>query len=62
LPDWITGVMHAMEIPFVFGAPFKKSMAEFEDLIADLAPQFSESEKGLSLMVMKLWTNFAKYG
>lgn len=54
--------MHAMEIPFVFGAPFKKSMAEFEDLIADLSPQFSESEKGLSSMVMKLWTNFAKHG
>ena len=46
----------------MFGAPFKKSMAEFEDLIADLSPQFSESEKGLSSMVMKLWTNFAKHG
>ena len=59
LPDWFTGVIHGMEVPFVFGAPFKNIT---EPYINMLAKKYSETEKGMSLYVMKLWTDFAKYG
>ena len=32
LPDW-TGVVHAMEVPFVFGAPFKNIQDPFVNLM-----------------------------
>jgi len=60
LPDWVNGVAHGLEIPFVFGSPFKKIPAE--PYINALIPKYSETEKGMSLYVMKLWTDFAKYG
>ena len=58
LPEWM-GVMHAMEIPFVFGAPFKNIQ---EPLVNMMVTNYSEIEKGLSFYIMKLWTDFAKYG
>ena len=58
LPEW-TGVIHGMEVPFVFGAPFKNIPEPFTNI---LATEYSEIEKGFSLYVMKLWTDFAKHG
>lgn len=56
-PRW-TGAFHGVDIGFVFGAPFKR-MRSLVDLFT---PKFSEIEKGFSLYVMKLWTDFAKFG
>jgi len=58
LPSWI-GVVHAMDVPFVFGAPFKNIPEPFTN---SHTRKYSEIEKGFSLYVMKLWTDFAKYG
>lgn len=58
LADW-TGVIHGAEIPFLFGAPFKNIPDPWSNSIAT---KYSETEEGLSLYVMKLWTNFAKHG
>lgn len=58
IPDW-TGVVHAMDVGFVFGAPFKNIQDPFVNM---MAMKYSEIEKGLSLYIMKLWTDFAKYG
>ena len=56
-PGW-TGAVHGADIGFVFGAPFKHMCS----LVDFFTPKFSEIEKGLSLYVMKLWTDFAKFG
>lgn len=58
MPDWI-GVAHGIEIGFVLGAPFSKIP---EPVLNMMVPKYSEIEKGLSLYIMKLWTDFAKYG
>ena len=54
LPDWFTGVIHAMDLPFVFGAPFRESVAGLKPLSIKVAAKFSNIEKGMSLQVMKL--------
>ena len=59
LPDWI-GAIHGIDIAFVFGAPLIDITDPFLKWL--IAGNFSETEKGLSLYVMKLWTDFAKYG
>jgi len=56
-PQW-TGAVHGVDIGFVFGAPFKQMCS----LVDFFTPKFSEIEKGFSLYVMKLWTDFAKFG
>jgi len=53
------GVVHAMEVGLVFGAPFKNIQDPFVNM---MVMKYSEIEKGLSLHIMKLWTDFAKYG
>ncbi|XP_078372725.1 acetylcholinesterase-like [Oculina patagonica] len=58
MSDWI-GVAHGMDMAYVFGAPFKNVP---EPAVNALAKKYSETEKGLSLYIMKLWTDFAKYG
>ncbi|KAL9970961.1 hypothetical protein ACROYT_G023431 [Oculina patagonica] len=58
VPDWM-GVVHYMENGFVFGAPFKNISDSFLNM---MVTKYSEIEKGLSLHIMKLWTDFAKYG
>ena len=58
VPDW-TGVVHSMDVPFVFGAPFKNINDPFVNFMVN---KYSEIEKGLSFYIMKLWTDFAKYG
>lgn len=58
LPDWI-GVAHGMDLALVFGAPFKN----IPDLFVNaLTKKYSEIDKGVSLYIMRLWTDFAKYG
>ena len=58
LPEW-TGVIHGLDVPFVFGALVKNITEPFTNI---LATEYSEIEKGLSFYVLKLWTDFAKYG
>ena len=57
-PDWV-GVVHAMDVGFVFGAPFKNIRDPFVNM---MVTTYSEIEKGLSFYIMKMWTDFAKYG
>ena len=52
-------VAHGMDIAFVLGAPFKGLSEPYVNV---LSTKYSEIEKGLSLHVMKMWTDFAKYG
>ncbi|CAG2106278.1 unnamed protein product [Medioppia subpectinata] len=47
-----SGIGHAMDIPFVFGMPFGGQMAA----------AFDETDRQFSRDVMRMWTNFAKYG
>ena len=54
-PDYI-GVTHTSEIAYVFGSPFKFVKA-FTSTTG-----FTQEEVELSRTVMRLWTNFAKYG
>ena len=56
LPGWM-GVIHGTDVPFVFGAPLMP-----DAFTMTLTKKYLETEKGLSLYVMKLWTDFAKYG
>ncbi|CAH3107518.1 unnamed protein product, partial [Porites lobata] len=57
LPEW-AGAFHGADIGFVFGAPFANISSPMEFFI----PKYSEIEKGLSLYIMRLWTDFAKSG
>ncbi|KAM7430419.1 hypothetical protein ABFA07_018858 [Porites harrisoni] len=57
LPEW-AGAFHGADIGFVFGAPF----ANISSLMEFFIPKYSEIEKGLSLYIMRLWTDFAKLG
>jgi len=43
----------------VLGAPFSNIP---EPVLNMMVAKYSEIEKGLSLYIMKLWTDFAKYG
>ena len=58
LPEWI-GVFQGADIPLLFGAPFKEFVDPFVKMFLG---NFSATEKGLSLYMMKVWTDFAKYG
>ena len=58
MPEWV-GVIHFSDVLFLFGAPFKPIPEPFGNLIAQ---HFSETEKGFSMYIMKLWTDVAKYG
>ena len=57
LPE-LTGAFHGDDIGFVFGAPF----AKISPLVDSFTPRYSDIETGLSRYIMKLWTNFAKFG
>ncbi|CAG2177614.1 unnamed protein product, partial [Oppiella nova] len=50
LDEETVGIIHGADIPFVFGMPVLQS--EF----------FTPEDVDFSRLVMKLWTNFAKYG
>ena len=58
LPEWV-GVIHSLDIPYVFGLPLVDILDPF---LKAFIGNFSETEKGLTLYIMKLWTDFAKYG
>ena len=53
------GVVHGVDVPYVFGAPFKNIPDPY---VNAMVKKYSDIEKGLSLYIMKLWTDFAKYG
>ena len=57
LPE-LTGAFHGEDIGFVFGAPF----AKIPPLVDSSTLKYSDIEKGLSTYIMKLWTDFAKFG
>ncbi|CAH3146091.1 unnamed protein product [Porites evermanni] len=57
LPE-LTGAIHGDDIGFVFGAPF----AKISPLVESFTPRYSDIETGLSRYIMKLWTDFAKFG
>ena len=50
---------HGMDLSLVFGAPFKNIPDPF---VYAITKKYSEIDKGMSLYIMKLWVNFAKYG
>ncbi|CAG2100638.1 unnamed protein product [Medioppia subpectinata] len=50
--DKDSAVGHAMEIPFVFGKPFVEQTVD----------SYNETDCQFSRDVMRMWTNFAKYG
>ena len=52
-PGWL-GVVHTEDIQFVFGWPF------IPEWMADRQP-LNDEEIELSVKMMKMWTNFAKY-
>jgi len=52
---------HSVELNYVFGAPFSGQFAD-EMTVNGSVEQFSDKEKQLCLDVIRLWTNFAKYG
>lgn len=54
-PNW--GVTHALDIDFVFGAPFLGKAAN-----SFLIANFTEEDKSMSVKVMKMWSDFAKNG
>ncbi|XP_054168275.1 cholinesterase-like [Oppia nitens] len=48
------GVSHGYDVPYVFGLPLVSNYFVFKT--------FTEEDKKFSLYVMKVWTDFAKYG
>ncbi|XP_054168287.1 cholinesterase-like, partial [Oppia nitens] len=50
----IIGVSHQYDVPFVFGVPLVSKKF--------LSKTFNEEDKKFSLYIMKVWTDFAKYG
>ena len=59
MPQW-TGAAHGTDIYFTFGEPVVK-LGLLESL-PFIMNRFTEMEKGLSLFMMKMWANFAKFG
>lgn len=52
---------HSVELNYVFGAPFSGHFAD-EMTINGTVEGFSEEQRQLSRHIMRLWTNFAKFG
>ena len=55
-PHSIPGVFHFDEVQYMFGVPWKRN-----DYISE-ATSYTDVERGLSVSMMRLWTNFAKHG
>lgn len=57
------GAAHMLDVPYMFGLPFLKDnpsvMAESQ--INDIV-EWDETDRKVSVYVMDMWTNFAKYG
>jgi carboxylesterase type B len=51
-----TGVHHFDEVQYLFGVPWKHNS------YVSFASSYTDVERGLSTMMMRLWTNVAKYG
>jgi len=52
---------HSVELNYVFGAPFSGLFAD-EMTINGSVDQFNHAQRQLCRDVIRLWTNFAKYG
>jgi len=52
---------HSVELNYVFGAPFSGQFAD-EMTINGSVEQFTDEQRQLCRDIIKLWTNFAKYG
>lgn len=59
-PEWM-GVIHGIDIPFTFGFAFMEK-TRLSPIRETFLENFTEIEKGFSLQVMKMFTDFAKYG
>lgn len=59
-PEWM-GVIHGIDIAFTFGYAFMEKI-HLSPISEAFLGNFTEIEKGLSLQVMKMFTDFAKYG
>lgn len=55
-PKPIPGVNHFHEVQYVFGVPWKHNS------YISKASSYTDFERALSIMMMRLWANFAKYG
>lgn len=59
-PEWM-GVIHGIDIAFTFGFAFMEK-TRLSPIRETFLENFTEIEKGFSLQVMKMFTDFAKYG
>lgn len=55
------GVIHGIDIAFTFGYAFMEKI-HLSPISEAFLGNFTEIEKGFSLQVMKMFTDFAKYG
>jgi Carboxylesterase family len=58
LQDWMSR-HHELEMPYLFGSPFTGIST---DGGAPPNDHFNDRDRQLSILMMRLWTNFAKYG
>ena len=59
MPEW-TGASHGADIFFTFGEPVVK--VGLLETFPFFMSGFTDIEKGLSVFMMKMWANFAKFG
>ena len=52
---------HSVELNYIFGAPFSGHFAD-EMTINGSVNDFDSNQRRQSERIMKLWSNFAKYG
>lgn len=59
----LSGTPHAMDVPYMWGKPFLRHNPEVRNQseIIDLFP-YQEADDEYSYFMMKMWTDFAKYG
>ena len=55
-PSW-WGSYHSIELDYVFGSPFTGY-----DIAVDKYVNHTDEDRQLSRRIMKLWTDFAKFG
>ncbi len=51
---------HSVELNYVFGSPFSGRLADEMNYDQTL-DMFNDTDRAYSALVMRLWTNFAKY-
>ena len=53
----LTGVAHADELHYVFGAPLSDDLR-----VRNFVTNWTDDDRRVSCDVITMWTNFAKYG